>query len=128
MQSDIPVLREIAGDTPRYFDPSDPAAICRPRARRAVYLGPHGSGNARGEAYRWLPGPSARFEASTGAEETAALARIHTYESHRQASRSRLPVVRRRRLALERVRVVRGGRRYSQAARVHDCGSCRRPQ
>jgi hypothetical protein len=50
MQSDIPVLREIAGDTLRYFDPSDPAAICRPRARRVVYLGPHGSGNTRGEA------------------------------------------------------------------------------
>jgi hypothetical protein len=42
-------------------------------------------------------------ESGSDTEEIAVLARIHTYGSHRQAGRSELPVVRRRRLALERV-------------------------
>jgi glycosyltransferase involved in cell wall biosynthesis len=50
--SDIPVLREVGGPVPRYFDPRDPAAAAR--AIVAALTGGDGAaGRARAAAFTW---------------------------------------------------------------------------
>ena len=55
--SDIPVLREIAGDAARYFDPEDPASICRALSEilddRALRERIRAAGPKRAHSFSW---------------------------------------------------------------------------
>jgi glycosyltransferase involved in cell wall biosynthesis len=62
--SDLPVLREVGGDVPRYFDPDDPASAAAAIAEAMAGSAPAGPGRPGGGV---TPAGAARAGASAGA-------------------------------------------------------------
>lgn len=70
--SDIPVLREVGGDVPRFFSPDDPVA-CAAAVREALNGDDRGAaGAARAAGFTWAASATATLEAYRRATSTAA--------------------------------------------------------
>jgi glycosyltransferase involved in cell wall biosynthesis len=61
--SDIPVLREVGGDIPRYFDPSNPSSAARAVAALLAIPGDAARGQARAARFSWQAAAQGTFDA-----------------------------------------------------------------
>ena len=69
--SDIPVLREVGGDVPRYFDPADPASAAQAITHALQAAGDGHAGIERAAGFSWSEAARGTMEAYERALVTA---------------------------------------------------------